>query len=36
MFALFRLFFFHDFLKANFESDAERSDYVIEQLTNTK
>ncbi|MBE0641763.1 MAG: DUF4492 domain-containing protein [Bacteroidales bacterium] len=33
MFAILKLFFFPDFLKTNFESDEERSDYVIEQLT---
>lgn len=36
MFALLRLFFFPDFLGTNFENDEERSDYVIEQLTNTE
>jgi hypothetical protein len=33
IFAVLRLFFFPDFLKKNFSSDSERSDYVIEQLT---
>lgn len=33
MFAVLKLFFFPDFLKTNFKSDEERSDYVIEQLT---
>lgn len=33
MFAVLKLFFFPDFLKTNFKSDKERSDYVIEQLT---
>lgn len=33
MFAVLKLFFFPNFLKTNFDSDAERSDYVIEQLT---
>ncbi len=32
IFAVFRLFFFHDFLKSNFKTDQERSNYVIEQL----
>jgi hypothetical protein len=36
MFAILRLFFFPDFLGSNFDNDEERSDYVIEQLTNTK
>ena len=33
IFAVLKLFFFPDFLKKNFSSDHERSDYVIEQLT---
>ncbi|MCU0378247.1 MAG: DUF4492 domain-containing protein [Bacteroidales bacterium] len=33
MFLILRIFFFPDFLKTNFSSDRERSDYVIEQLT---
>jgi len=33
MFAILRVFFFPNFLKTNFETDSERSDYVIEQLT---
>lgn len=33
MFAVLKLFFFPDFLKTNFETDAERSNYVIERLT---
>lgn len=36
MFAILKLFFFPNFLKNNFETDQERSDYVIEQLTNPK
>ena len=36
MFAILKLFFFPNFLKSNFDSDQERSDYVIEQLTNPK
>lgn len=36
MFAILKLFFFPNFLKTNFDSDQERSDYVIEQLTNPK
>lgn len=32
MFAIFRLFFFHDFLDSRFSSETEKSDYVIEQL----
>jgi len=33
MFAILKLFFFPDFLDTNFDSDKERSDHVIEQLT---
>ena len=33
MFAILRVFFFPNFLKSNFDNDAERSEYVIEQLT---
>jgi len=36
MFAILKLFFFHDFLNSNFDSDNERGDYVIEQLTKPK
>ena len=36
MFAVLKLFFFPDFLKSNFTSDDERSEYVIDQLTHTK
>jgi hypothetical protein len=34
MFAVLRLFFFPDILKRDFETDKERGDHVIEQLTN--
>ena len=33
MFAILKLFFFPNFLKTNFDTDAERSNYVIERLT---
>jgi hypothetical protein len=33
LFAILKIFFFPDFLKSKFDSDKERSDYVIEQLT---
>ena len=36
IFIVLRLFFFPDFLKSNFATDRERSDYVIEQLTGNK
>lgn len=34
MFAILRLFFFPDLLEKNFETDQERSNHVLEQLTN--
>ncbi|HEX2934107.1 MAG TPA: DUF4492 domain-containing protein [Bacteroidales bacterium] len=33
MFAILKLFFFRDFLGSKFESDQEKSEYVIDQLT---
>jgi len=33
LFAILRLFFFHDFLGSKFTSDKDKSNYVIEQLT---
>lgn len=33
MFLVLKIFFFPDFLKTNFNSDKDRSDYVIDQLT---
>lgn len=33
MFAVLKFFFFPDFLATNFTTDAQRADYVIEQLT---
>lgn len=36
MFAILKIFFFPDFLKSNFNTDKERSEYVIDQLTNSK
>ncbi len=33
MFAILKIFFFPNFLKTNFNTDDERSNYVIEQLT---
>jgi hypothetical protein len=32
MFAIFRLFFFPDFLNSKFNSEKEKGDYVLEQL----
>jgi hypothetical protein len=34
MFVILRIFFFPDILQENFETDEERSNHVIEQLTN--
>lgn len=36
MFAILKLFFFKDFLKTNFTSDKDRSEYVLEKLTEIK
>jgi hypothetical protein len=33
MFVILKIFFFPNFLKTRFETNEERSDYVIEQLT---
>jgi len=32
MFAILRVFFFPDFLNSKFETDSEKSNYVLEQL----
>jgi len=36
MFAILKVFFFKDFLKTNFKTDKERSEYVLKNLTETK
>jgi len=36
MFAIFKLFFFKDFLGSRFSGEKEKSDYVIERLTQPK
>lgn len=36
MFAILKIFFFKDFLGSKFSTDADRSNYVTEQLINTK
>ncbi|MFO7615323.1 MAG: DUF4492 domain-containing protein [Bacteroidales bacterium] len=36
MFAILRVFFFQDFLGSRFSSDKEKSEYVIDELTNRK
>ena len=33
LYAILKLFFFPDFLQSRFDTDEERSDYVLEQLT---
>lgn len=34
LFAVLRLFFFPDLLQRDFKNDRERSDHVLEQITN--
>ncbi len=36
MFAILKIFFFPDFLKKNFQNDQDRSNYVMEIITETK
>jgi Na+/proline symporter len=36
IFIILKLFFFPDFLRTKFDSDDERSNYVIEQLTGNR
>lgn len=36
MFAVLKVFFFPNYLNSKFKTDAEKSDYVIEQLTQPK
>lgn len=36
MFGVLKIFFFPNFLNKNFDSDEDRSQHVIEQLTNPK
>jgi hypothetical protein len=33
MFVLLKIFFFPDFLKAKYDNDKQRSEYVLDQLT---
>lgn len=35
IFAVLKLFFFPDFLKKNYSTDAQRSEYILEKLTNS-
>jgi hypothetical protein len=34
MFIILKIFFFPNFLKSNFNNDADRSNHVLENLTN--
>ena len=34
MFAILKIFFFPDFLKSKFNTEEEKSEYIINQLTN--
>ena len=36
MFFVLKMFFFPNFLKTNFATDEQRSEHVLENLTNTK
>jgi hypothetical protein len=36
MFAILKIFFFPNILKTNFATDEERSNHVIDQITNIK
>jgi len=33
MFAIFKLFFFQDYLGSNFSTEEERADHVLQQIT---
>ena len=33
LFAVLKLFFFHDYLKTNYDTDKERSEHVLDELT---
>ena len=34
MFAILRIFFFHDFLDSKFDNDADKVNYVMDQIIN--
>jgi uncharacterized membrane protein len=34
MFAILKVFFFQDFLSSKFNNDKDKSEYIIEQITN--
>ena len=35
MFAILKIFFFHDFLYKNYHTDKDRTEHVLDQLTNS-
>lgn len=35
MFVILKIFFFHDFLKTNWPTNKERTEHVLDQLTNS-
>jgi hypothetical protein len=35
MFAILKIFFFHDFLNTNWHTDKDRTEHVLDQLTNS-
>jgi hypothetical protein len=35
MFVILKIFFFPDFLRSKYDNDKQRSEYVLNQLTNT-
>jgi hypothetical protein len=35
IFAILKIFFFQDYLQKNYNDDTQRSEYVLDQLTNT-
>jgi len=35
MFAILKIFFFQDFLSKNLQNDKEKSEYILNQLTNS-
>jgi len=36
IFIILRLFFFHDFLQKRYDNDKQKSEYVLDQLINSK
>ena len=35
IFIILKIFFFHDFLNEKYDNDAQKSDYVLNQITNS-